>query len=187
MPSTSSTTPISRRPAAPCRSPRWEVRQRSPPLPALARSLVRNRIARCRHLRASSSSSYLQNPPTGRSPRAACQGSMEAQGLGACKEIRPKEIRMNKDVARRSLTIFSSNRAVLSLLFAAGAPALFAAPLQSPWDGEHVAITKATYSCPAIAHIAPDLVTDGFYRLDDPTSPSSTRCGRRRITNRVME
>lgn len=71
--------------------------------------------------------------------------------------------------ARCSLTISSYNRAVLSLLFAVGVPALFAAPLRSPWDGKHVAVTEAAYSCPAIAHIAPDLVTDGFYRLDDPT------------------
>ena len=75
---------------------------------------------------------------------------------------------MNKP-ARRSLTISSSNRAALSLLFAAGVPAVLAAPLQSPWDGKHVALTRAAYSCPAVAHIAPDLVTDGFYRLDDPT------------------
>jgi poly(beta-D-mannuronate) lyase len=75
---------------------------------------------------------------------------------------------MNKP-ARRSLTVSSSNRVALSLLFAAGVPALFAAPLRSPWDGKHVALTGAAYSCPAIAHIAPDLVTDGFYRLDDPT------------------
>ena len=30
-------------------------------------------------------------------------------------------------------------------------------------------LTEAPYACPALAHIAPDLVTDGFYRLDDPT------------------
>src|SRR5260370_17522702 len=42
-------------------------------------------------------------------------------------------------------------------------------PLRSPWDGKPVTITKAAYPCPATAHIAPDLVTDGFYRLDDPT------------------
>jgi poly(beta-D-mannuronate) lyase len=71
--------------------------------------------------------------------------------------------------ARRSLTIFSSNRVILSLLLTTGVPALFAAPLRSPWDGKHVAVTDAAYSCPAIVHIAPDLVTDGFYRLDDPT------------------
>jgi poly(beta-D-mannuronate) lyase len=44
-----------------------------------------------------------------------------------------------------------------------------AQPLRSPWDGKPVALTKTAYACPAIAHIAPDLVTDGFYRLDDPT------------------
>lgn len=71
--------------------------------------------------------------------------------------------------ARRSLTIYCSTAVVVSLLLAAGVPALLAAPLQSPWDGKHVAITEAAYSCPPVAHIPPDLVTDGFYRLDDPT------------------
>jgi poly(beta-D-mannuronate) lyase len=82
---------------------------------------------------------------------------------------------MNKPV-RRSLTISSnairySHCAVLSILFATGASSLFAGPakLRSPWDGKHVAATEAAYACPAIAHIAPDLVTDGFYRLDDST------------------
>jgi poly(beta-D-mannuronate) lyase len=41
--------------------------------------------------------------------------------------------------------------------------------LRSPWDGRSVTTTKADYTCSAIVHIAPDLVTDGFYRLDDPT------------------
>jgi poly(beta-D-mannuronate) lyase len=74
---------------------------------------------------------------------------------------------MNKP-PRRSL-MKSSNRAVLSLFFAAGVPSLLAAPLQSPWDGTPVKLTGSAYSCPAVVHIAPDLVTDGFYRLDDPT------------------
>ena len=42
-------------------------------------------------------------------------------------------------------------------------------PLRSPWDGKPVAMTSAPYSCPATPNIAPDLTTDGFYRLDDPT------------------
>ncbi len=57
-------------------------------------------------------------------------------------------------------------------LLAAIVPSLGAAPVQSlrsPWDGRHVTITEAAYACPALAHIAPDLATDGFYRLDDPT------------------
>ncbi|WP_255551194.1 alginate lyase family protein [Granulicella sp. dw_53] len=57
-------------------------------------------------------------------------------------------------------------------LLIAVAPALFAAPtkpLRSPWDGRPVTVTEVAYACPAIVHIAPDLVTDGFYRLDDPT------------------
>jgi poly(beta-D-mannuronate) lyase len=44
-----------------------------------------------------------------------------------------------------------------------------AKPLRSPWDSKPVTMTTAAYACPAVAHIAPDLVTDGFYRLDDPT------------------
>ena len=75
---------------------------------------------------------------------------------------------MNKR-AGHSLTTYSFPGVVLSLLFAAGVPALFAAPLQSPWDAKHVEVTGSAYTCPAVAHIAPDLVTDGFYRLDDPT------------------
>jgi poly(beta-D-mannuronate) lyase len=81
---------------------------------------------------------------------------------------------MDKPV-RPWLTISSdlirySSCAVLLILFVVGVPDLFAAkPLRSPWDGKDVALTEAAYSCPVIAHIAPDLVTDGFYRLDDPT------------------
>ena len=60
----------------------------------------------------------------------------------------------------------------LLVLFASLVPAVFAAPatpLRSPWDGHPVKATDAAYPCPAAPHIAPDLVTDGFYRLDDPT------------------
>jgi poly(beta-D-mannuronate) lyase len=60
----------------------------------------------------------------------------------------------------------------LLILYVAGSPALFAAPsrpLQSPWDGKAVTATDAAYTCPVLEHVAPDLVTDGFYRLDDPT------------------
>ena len=58
------------------------------------------------------------------------------------------------------------------ILFVAGVPAILAAPappLRSPWDGSAVKLTETAYACPAIAHVAPDLVTEGFYRLDDPT------------------
>ena len=83
---------------------------------------------------------------------------------------------MNK-LLRRPLTIACNsiryfNCVVLLLLFGGGVSALFAAPgnqLRSPWDGKHIVATDAAYACPAIAHITPDLVTDGFYRLDDPT------------------
>jgi poly(beta-D-mannuronate) lyase len=43
------------------------------------------------------------------------------------------------------------------------------ATLRSPWDVKPVTMTDAAFACPATAHIASDLVTDGFYRLDDPT------------------
>src|SRR5438874_273432 len=43
------------------------------------------------------------------------------------------------------------------------------AKLLSPWDGHALKLTDAPYPCAAIDHIAPDLTTDGFYRLDDPT------------------
>jgi poly(beta-D-mannuronate) lyase len=67
-----------------------------------------------------------------------------------------------------------SRHSFFLILLAATAPA-FAAPsaqqqpLRSPWDGKSVTKTNAPYTCPAIAHIASDLTTDGFYRLDDPT------------------
>ena len=44
-----------------------------------------------------------------------------------------------------------------------------AVPLLSPWSGHNVALTDAPFACPALPSIAPDLTTDGFYRLDDPT------------------
>jgi len=44
-----------------------------------------------------------------------------------------------------------------------------AEPLRSPWDGQSIAMTSTPYNCPATPNITPDLVTDGFYRLDDPT------------------
>ncbi len=60
----------------------------------------------------------------------------------------------------------------LSILLVATGP-VFAAvsvkALHSPWDGKPVKMTDVPYACPVPAHIAPDLVTDGFYRLDDPT------------------
>ena len=47
--------------------------------------------------------------------------------------------------------------------------AMAQARLQSPWDGKTVIAIDASYPCPQLPHLAPDLVTDGFYRLDDPT------------------
>jgi poly(beta-D-mannuronate) lyase len=59
-----------------------------------------------------------------------------------------------------------STCAVLAALLTIGAPAM---PLRSPWDGKPVKAADTAYPCSAIEHIAPDLTTDGFYRLDDPT------------------
>ena len=36
-------------------------------------------------------------------------------------------------------------------------------PLRSPWDGKDVKLTDASYACPAIVHLSPDLTTDRFY------------------------
>jgi poly(beta-D-mannuronate) lyase len=47
--------------------------------------------------------------------------------------------------------------------------AFAAQPLLSQWSKKPVPVTKVSYTCPDIAHIAPDLVTNTFYRLDDPT------------------
>lgn len=60
----------------------------------------------------------------------------------------------------------------LLVLSSVAVPALIAAPtkpLRSPWEGKPVTATDAAYNCSALPHLAPDLVTDGFYRLDDPT------------------
>lgn len=35
--------------------------------------------------------------------------------------------------------------------------------LRSPWDAHPVKLTDATYVCPAIVHLSPDLTTNGFY------------------------
>jgi poly(beta-D-mannuronate) lyase len=55
---------------------------------------------------------------------------------------------------------------LLPIVFAATA---IAQPLRSPWDGKRIAPIQVLYACPEVAHVAPDLTTDGFYRLDDPT------------------
>jgi poly(beta-D-mannuronate) lyase len=65
-----------------------------------------------------------------------------------------------------------SLKSALLILYLAGVPAISAtaqARLRSPWDGKPIAASDVPYSCPSLPHLAPDLVTDGFYRLDDPT------------------
>lgn len=43
------------------------------------------------------------------------------------------------------------------------------AVIRSPWSDRPVTLTDAPASCPAIPAVGPDLIMDGFYRLDDPT------------------
>ncbi len=84
--------------------------------------------------------------------------------------------KMNRLVRLRLHRLASPSRffriAVLSAFLAFGVPVVAVAaeqPLRSPWDGKPVTMNDAAYACPAVTHVAPDLVTDGFYRLDDPT------------------
>lgn len=67
---------------------------------------------------------------------------------------------------------FCFKSALLPIFLTTAVSGLYAAStngLRSPWGGRVVESTESAYACPAMAHIAPDLVTDGFYRLDDPT------------------
>jgi poly(beta-D-mannuronate) lyase len=61
------------------------------------------------------------------------------------------------------------NSLALCALLISFAHAQAQAKLQSPWDTQKVRVTDAPYTCPTLAPIPRDLVTDGFYRLDDPT------------------
>jgi poly(beta-D-mannuronate) lyase len=36
-------------------------------------------------------------------------------------------------------------------------------PLHSPWDGKHIVMTEASYTCPSVVHLPRDLTTDRFY------------------------
>lgn len=70
---------------------------------------------------------------------------------------------------RRSLIARCAAAVSFSLTAGAVISAMAEHPLRSPWDGNPVTLTAAAYTCPAAPEIKPDLVTDGFYRLDDPT------------------
>jgi len=53
---------------------------------------------------------------------------------------------------------------VLITLSLLAVPPIFAEDqLRSPWDGHPVKLTDASYLCPAIIHLSPDLTTNGFY------------------------
>lgn len=59
---------------------------------------------------------------------------------------------------------------VLGLALCATSPfGLLGQRLRSPWDGKTVVPTNTLYACGSLPAIAPDLTTDGFYKLDDPT------------------
>lgn len=69
----------------------------------------------------------------------------------------------------KRLKIRSDLSATVAVLTLASLPLLAVEPLRSPWDGHAVVATSAPYPCPAVARLTPDLITDGFYRTDDPT------------------
>ncbi len=79
-------------------------------------------------------------------------------------------MRLNRFKQRIMIATRRKLHCFLALLVCGMTTSAFAAqPLLSPWSNKSVPITKAPYACPAVAHIAPDLKTDSFYRLDDPT------------------
>jgi len=55
------------------------------------------------------------------------------------------------------------------LLLGSAGMAFGSGSLRSPWDGAPVKAMEAPYTCPAVAHLPVDFVTDGFYALNDPT------------------
>jgi poly(beta-D-mannuronate) lyase len=67
------------------------------------------------------------------------------------------------------LTVGSVALSIFSAISSSALMALAPTALRSPWDGNPVAATGSPYVCKALPYIAPGLVTDGFYRLDDPT------------------
>jgi len=70
---------------------------------------------------------------------------------------------------KRSLLTVFAGAALFCLVAGATDRSAKAEQLRSPWDGKSIAMTSAPYKCPAVPNIPPDLTTDGFYRLDDPT------------------
>lgn len=58
---------------------------------------------------------------------------------------------------------------VVVLLGPVAAAATLPDPLLSPWSGHPVHRSNVPYHCGALPHVAQDLTTSGFYRLDDPT------------------
>jgi poly(beta-D-mannuronate) lyase len=65
--------------------------------------------------------------------------------------------------------IFRRNRLSLLVMTLCSAVGIAHATVRSPWDGHSVKLTDIPRSCPTLRDLPADLVTDGFYRLDDPT------------------
>lgn len=58
---------------------------------------------------------------------------------------------------------FTRHSCFLLLAVCIALPAAAAAPLRSPWDLHPVALTDRPYTCPAPAHLSPDLTSSGYY------------------------
>lgn len=50
-----------------------------------------------------------------------------------------------------------------ALLFLSVIPMRAEKKLRSPWDSHRIKLTTASYACPAVEHLSPDLTTSGFY------------------------
>jgi len=66
------------------------------------------------------------------------------------------EGRLMRSKRRGSLSLAASFCLIPLALHAEG-------KLRSPWDGHRVQVTNASYNCPSIVHLSPDLTTNGFY------------------------
>ena len=55
------------------------------------------------------------------------------------------------------------------VLVALSIPSAARAGVRSPWDGLPVRLTDVATPCPTLPDLPADLITDGFYRKDDPT------------------
>jgi poly(beta-D-mannuronate) lyase len=87
-------------------------------------------------------------------------------GRKEAKQVPSLRYGMTKEPAPHSFAFFAKGCGILALSVTITAAA---APLRSPWDGHKIKQTDAPYTCGPILHLAADLTTNSFYRLDDPT------------------